>query len=412
MPLLANLASFGVSAVCGLLGTLLIVILWGSDAMGVFTQALAWYFVVSQFAVFGLHNAALTFLSRRKGGATNDNATIVAALLLGLAGGVIGAITSFPVSWLAGALSGSDAVAEAVRNTALLVVFSSLAKIVLFVLNGLAFFYRFALLQAVRAAGVLAATLLAWLSGADVVIIPLYMAFAEVLVLLLGLALLGTRYLRPRRTSARRLRLLAFFGLGGMPSGVLAEMNAKIDIVLLGIFVTPATVGIYATAALLAEGLFNLLLVFRVMLQPRIGVDLARKRPADITALYQTWRPRLYALWAATTITVLALIAGALPHVTAELPPGQTALYFGILALGIGSAAAHLPFSTILMVGGRPMAHGLLFAGIVAVNATANLALVPFYGATGSAIGTAVAYSTYAIGTVVLAARYFRVRLL
>jgi O-antigen/teichoic acid export membrane protein len=411
LPLIANLASFGASAACGLLATLLIVVLWSSEAMGIFTQALAWYFVVSQIAVLGLHNASLTFLARRKGGPIADNKTVVTALAMGLVGGVAGALLTNPISMLASLIASNESVGETVRNTALLLVFSTLAKIVLFSLNGLALFYRFALLQALRAAGVLAATLAAWTLGADVVTIPLYMALAEALVLLIGLALIGPAYLRPRKTSLRRMRLLAFFGIGSLPSGVLAEANARVDVVLLGAFVPSATVGVYSTAALLAEGLFNLLLVFRVMLQPQIGEALSRKRAGDLTALFRMWRPRMAALSAVVSLGIAGVIFLAVPVVTAELPPGQTALYFSILAVGITAAAAYLPFSTILLVGGQPVAHGWLFLSIIVVNALGNLALVPFLGAIGAAIGTAIAYSIFAAATFVLAHRYFKVRL-
>jgi O-antigen/teichoic acid export membrane protein len=411
MQLLANLASFGVSAVCGLLATLLIVVLWSSEAMGIFTQALAWYFVVSQIAVLGLHNAVLTFLARRKGGLAGDNTIVVTALAMGLVGGVLGAVLTGPVSMVASLVAGNESVGETLRNTAALLVFSTLAKIILFSLNGLAFFYRFAVLQALRAAGVLVATLVAWALGVDVVLIPLYMAISEATIVLIGLGLLGTVYLKPRRASVRRLRLLAFFGIGSLPSGVLAEVNAKVDVVLLGAFVPVSTVGIYSTAALLAEGLFNLLLVFRVMLQPQIGEVLSRKRGGDLVTLFKFWRLPMIGLSVITSLGVAGAILWLAPLVATQLPPIETTLYFSVLALGITAAAAYLPFSTILLVGGQPVAHGLLYLSIIVANALGNLALVPFLGAIGAAIATAIAYSIYAAATFALARRYFGVRL-
>ena len=84
---------------------------------------------------------------------------------------------------------------------------------------------------------------------------------------------------------------------------------------------------------------------------------------------------------------------------------------FSILMGGIVVRSGYRPFMSILLMGGRPGAHTGFVASFVGVNLTLNALLIPWLGAYGAGIATAMTCIYQAVFVRIASQRVFGVRL-
>lgn len=407
----ANIASFGMAAVFGLGANMAVLVFWGEAGMGVFAQAFAIYIFSSQLSVGGVQNATLAYIARRPAPA-RIRSILYSALLLTVAGSLIVVLVLNLAASSLGDVMGSQSVALTIQAFTLSIFAGSANKVLLSALNGASRFYAFALLQGARAFLILICVLVAGYTKVPIERMPLYFGLGEAITTLIGLVLVRNWLTLPNRRIMRAAfpRLLRF-GFHSMPSGAFAELNSRIDVLILGLFASDAVVGLYAFAALLAEGYYNLIVVARVILTPRITALLARRNNDELRRLFtQTAWPLLGAAWLAL-ILICGLVIYGLPLVGNGLDPVETVTLFVIIGFGIGSTAFVLPYNTLLMLGGRPALHSLYLLAVLAINLGGSLMLAPTFGATGAAIATSASYIGAALLLIVSARYTFGLRL-
>ena len=84
---------------------------------------------------------------------------------------------------------------------------------------------------------------------------------------------------------------------------------------------------------------------------------------------------------------------------------------FIILICGIALSSGYMPFSGILLQGGRPGLQTLLMGGVVLFGIITNASLIPFYGAIGAAVATGMTFVFYAWLLHILTLKALNVRL-
>jgi O-antigen/teichoic acid export membrane protein len=392
VDLIFNYTSLAIVAVGGLLTNVVVARYLGEAALGVFNQAYAVYIAASQLAVGGVHISVLRSVAQA-GGNRSEQARLVAsglALSLGL-GSAVAALVLLG-RHLLGAALGSPEVANSLALAAPALVPFAVNKTLLSTLNGLERMRAYALLQATRLI-VLLLTLstLAWCKRPPAEL-TLSLLLAELCVLGVSLPLV-VRHLRLRPAQICRSwldRHLAF-GARGLLSGVFLELNTRIDVLAIGLFLSDQDVGRYSIAAVFAEGLYQCLIVVRNQMNPVLARLVLAEDPAPVRRLVRAaWR-YLYPGMAFTYLAGLAALQVVLSYQLRLPDAGATRDCYLILGAGVLAVSGFVPFDGALLHAGRPAHYTLLTFLVALSNLVLNLALIPWLGIVGAALGTAIA---------------------
>ena len=68
---------------------------------------------------------------------------------------------------------------------------------------------------------------------------------------------------------------------------MLIELNTRVDIIMIGIFMSDEKVGIYSFAALFAEGFYQLLIVLQNILNPLMARNFSESKLDEIYKKFQ-----------------------------------------------------------------------------------------------------------------------------
>jgi O-antigen/teichoic acid export membrane protein len=389
-----NFGSLAVLGVSGIALNALIGALYDEAALGVFNQALAAYIFFSQAAVGGLDRSVLKEVAARPG----ERARVTAVVAAGLVPTVVLAALVTLAFWLArapiGAWLESPGTAEGIAWATPGLFFFALNKVLLATVNGLSRMRAFAVYQALRYVLILTAlggfALLdrervhaAHLAGV--------FSFAEVgLFLVLALEV----WLQVRGPLAAGWKELVrphlVYGLRSVGSGVLLELNARVDVLMIGWFMSDRDVGVYTFAAMICEGIYQLLVVLQNLYNPILAREIAARALERLHATIQKGKRRTYLGMLAVAALAVLLYPLALALLTDKPGFGGSVVPFRWLMLGIVLCAGYIPFAQTLLMAGFPGTHTLYMVLTVLFNVVGNALLIPRLGLAGAAIATAI----------------------
>jgi O-antigen/teichoic acid export membrane protein len=410
----ANYAALAVAAAAALVVNGVIAWFYTVEAVGVFNQVFAIYIVASQLAAAGVHLAALSLSggsAEAIGARTEVLASGIAAVLLT---SVCCAIALFGLSSLVARVLGSDGVAPGLRVVALALPVFAINKCFQSAFTAAGRMQAVALLQGLRAIGLLVATLVCSLAGVSGSMLPIVFLAAE-LGVLVAAAVLWRREAgvpTPARVRPDRVREMLRFGAVSLVGSTLQELNIRIDLLVIGMLLEDRDVGIYSFAGLAAEGLLSAIAVIRNLSVPGLAAALRDPDHATLASLVGA----VYR-WTYAGVFLLAVIGVAGLWGFLRLGYGAQSVYLQavpllvILAGGIVAVAGVLAFDYVFVVAGRPGLHSLVVAASVVANTLLNVLLVPRFGLAGAAWATVMATALYALVIVVVARVGLGVRL-
>ena len=385
-----NFGSLAVLGVSGLALNVLIGRFYGAATLGVFNQVMAAYIVFSQAAVGGVDRSVLRATAERA-----DERERVARVFRGalpptlVLAGFSTLAFWFTRHWVADGLLESPGVAVGIAWATPGLFFFALNKVMLALTNGVRRMRAFAVYNALRFVLILVGLLLAIALGWDGDRLGFVFTFAEGLLFLVLAGEVGLQLTRARtagllRWSRDHLR----YGIKSALSGMLLELNAKIDVLMVGYFLDDAQVGIYSFAAILAEGVFQLLVVLQNNYNPLLAQHIAARR---FDELREMTRKGKRAAWLLMTAACGAAVIGYPLYVMLVGERGEfwaSWLPFGLLMAGMWLAAGYMPFAQTMLMANRPGWHSIMMVGIVVSNALLNFLLIPPLGIVGAAAAT------------------------
>lgn len=396
-----NVVSLAVLGLCGIALNVLVGVYYDAAALGVFNQVFAAFIVVSQFAVGGLHYSVMKFVAQHTEPATRAAVivgAIVPATILSLAFS-----TAFWFSRDAvGALLQSPSVATGMAWATPGLFLFALDKVLLGVLNGLRHMRLYALLQALRPVLMIAAFAIACISNCPAARLPFIFSAAELPVFIVAAASLVRSVAGPWPDLRAWIGRHLSFGIRSFASGVLVELNTRIDVLMLGYFRNDQVVGIFSFAAIIAEGIYQLLVVLRNNYNPVI-VQLLHA--GDTRLIRRTILRGQYGAWAMMLIVGVAAVA-LYPLGVRWVSHGDEFMkswpLFAIIMAGIVLSAGYMPFNQMLLLAGRPGTHSLMMLAVVLFNVLGNGLLIPMFDARGAAFATALSFLFYSLMLVIL----------
>ena len=177
------------------------------------------------------------------------------------------------------------------------------------------------------------------------------------------------------------------FGLRSQVGGVVSLLNLRLDVVILGSFANPVTVGVYVVASKYAELLRLPAVALTWVAYPAVArqgtADFTRRAGRAVSVLLPVGLVAA-AVLALSAFPLLPLVYGH-QFTDARWPAAWIAL--GLIA----EPAAGLA-SAYLMGTGRPGTNSLILGVGLAITVVLDFLLIPMYGALGAAVASALAY--------------------
>jgi len=388
-----TMGSFAVLAVSGIVINLTVAVFRDASALGVFNIAYAVYIVASQLAVVGIQYSVLRHSSFHEADSKQRADLLLTAAVLSAVLGVVAAGAVFLGSSALGGLFGNALVGDMIKYSVFGLALFPLNKVLISYLNGLRHMRAFAILQANRYILVMV-----WVAGVSLSDLPFaFAAFSFLLAegvttVAAALYILRNSLAKGGRCTLPWIRSHLAFGSKSFLAGMFVEMNSRIDVLLLGVFLDERLVGIYSFAAMLVDGIYHLLAMVRVNFNP---ILVATVRDGEWQQGQRLLRLSKRYGFAATGAA--SFLAAAAFYILAEyLVPGkgliEGSVSLAILLCGLTIIAAFVPFDNLMLVSGHPAYQTLQHLTVVVANVALNVLLVPVWGMEGAAIGTVVGY--------------------
>ena len=409
--LLWNAAAFVLSALLGVLVNLFIIRYYDAAALGVFNQVYALYIMLSQLAVGGVHLAVQAFVPKHADEPAQHHPMMSSALLLTLLSSVLIMALAWAGRHLPGQWFESHQVGVAFPLVIWGLLFFSFNKVLLAYHNGARRMKLFAVFQFMRFFLLFIMLMVLALQGAPPEHLPAILAWTE-LLLFAVLIPVTLRYYKPweMRGMGGWLRQNFRFGNRALPGNFLLDVNTRVDVLMLGIFLNDRLVGLYSFAATVAEGVMYLPVLFRNNINPLLTRSWHRTGPALLQRLLVRNRKAFFRVLAPITLVTIPLFPLAMWVLGMNDEPMTVWALFAILVGGVAITSGYQPFQMLFGQLGRPGTQTIFVASVFTANVLLNALLIPVFGLYGAAIGTALSFVAMVVVLRWLAGRRFGVR--
>lgn len=389
--ILWNLSSFGLMAVLGLVIQVIIMQVYDTAALGVFSQLYAIYLLLSQLAVGGVQLSVLSFVPRYNTQTQHQGMILSSSLVV---------VITLSLALISLALMGGELVnmlySPEVGQGYIFILpgllFFSVNKVLNAAHNGNRRMVAFALFNLLRFVFMLLSLLglIWWRVPAFALCALLSIAEATLCIVNVLYTMRFFSFNFSKRTM-QWMRLHLRFGARALLGNFLLDVNTKVDILMLGMFTNNALIGLYAIAAQIFEGLMLLPAVFRNNINPVISKAYYKHgSPVLERVIRKTLRP-FYLYIGAVAIASLPVfpIVIWMYGIEAELVTAWG--LYTIMVMGLVIGAGYIPYYMIFNQLGKPQQQTVFFIFFFASNVVFNWLFISAFGVFGAAIGTSAA---------------------
>jgi len=401
-----NAFSFVIMGVCGIALNILIAIHYGSAALGVFNQVYAIYIFLSQLAVGGIQLSVLKNISQFSEDSAESNSIINAGILLTAGVAAVVGLVAFLLKDIFAAILGSDNVGIGVVYITWGLFFFALNKVWMAFHNGCRRMKAFAVFQSLRYVFMLTCLVVFVSFSVEGNKLAAIFPLSE-FALFLILCIYSLRFVKIdiSKKVFQWMKRHIVFGSKAAVGNVFDEANARVDVIMLGLFASDAIVGIYSFAAMLAEGFSQLSIVFRVNVNPILTSYKFEEGNESLRDLVRRGRDMFYKMMIPLgIITILCFpVVMSILGLRAEFSSAWG--LFGILVSGYLISVGYTPFRMILNQTGFPGYQTLLLFSIFMTNVVLDLIMIPILGMYGAAIATGISFIMAAVFLKILVRR-------
>ncbi|GAB5462394.1 MAG: flippase [Hoeflea alexandrii] len=400
------MGSFMILAMSGIVINIVVAYFRGTEDLGVFNLAYSVYIIVSQIAALGVHYSVLRYAAMNQENPRELGSMLGSALLVVTLLGLLMAGLVFVAEPLFARAYDSERAARAISYAAFGIALFPASKVLISFLNGLRHMKAFSVLQAARYIMVAAVVTAFSVSDQDFTLASLCFVVAEIVTLAAAVIYIASqRLVQLVRIKKSWLREHTSFGGRSLLAGMFGEINTRVDVLCLGLFLGDREVGIYSFVAMLLDGLYHLLAMVRVNFNP-ILVNCVRDsgwpEAQRMLRLSKRFIPLIMIALSAIVFAFYWLVAFQLVP-ERGLQEGTVVLL--ILLGGLVATSPFIPFDNMMLISGYPGRQTLQQAVAFVVNVSLNLALIPVVGIEGAAIGTASSYLAAVVSLILMTDR-------
>lgn len=388
-----NFISLGILAASGILINLIILNFFSVDALGIFNQTYALFVIFSQLSVLGIHYSVL----KRSSEVTEERQEYKNIFLGGVLAVFICASTVTIIFYASSSLFSkvldSVFIEDTIKIVSPALLLFSINKVIASFLNGQEKMKYFAIINITRYISLITFLLIFINLGFTEVNIIYMFFFSELIVLIMCLSF---SYNYIGFFSLKSVILSAInhikFGIKALFSGIFVELNFRIDVIILGVFTSDAVVGIYSFFSLIAEGLYNIYVVIKNIINPKIVKIIKSKNIQDLRSFVYSYIKIVYPL----SLVLIPIIGILIFYIISFLPDAELLRSnFEILLIlfsFIFLISGFIPFEMILTLAGMPGLQSFQSLLVCIINLSLNLILVPIYFGIGAAISTGISF--------------------
>ena len=201
------------------------------------------------------------------------------------------------------------------------------------------------------------------------------------------------------------------YGTKNLFGGMFVELNSRVDIIMLGLFVDDGKVGIYSFAALFAEGFYQILIVLQNILNPIIARQLSEFRYSHFLKRFNTVKIYTYKYVAILFLFSVIIYPKMIEIFIKNSEFVESFIPFIILVSGITIASGYIPFYNIFSMANKPGLQSIFIIMIFSTNIIANAIFIPLMGYSGAALGTALSFLISIIYFKYLVYNYLEIKL-
>jgi len=379
---------------------------YGPENLGVFNQVLVIYMFIAQFSVGGLQFSVLQHVSQYADQRDNCNQLISSAVALTIVLAPTLSIITWALRGFVGRLLGSPDVSTALTYVLPGITLFAVNKVLMAVINANRHMRAFAVFQAMRYLLIFLLLVGAVIAHRPGVTLAGVLSVAE-LLLLICLIPYSLRLFTPVSPTSwfAWCKTHIVFGAKSFFGGVLTEINTRVDILMLGFFLSDRSVGIYSLAAFVAEGLLQLPVVLRTNINPVITRKFFAGQTQELSEMIRRGVKLTYVAMGFILLLAVLVYPLYVRFLVGDAGFMTSWPLFGILTAGIAIAAGYLPFRMILLQTGCPGVHTLFVSSIAVTNVMLNAVLIPFLGMYGAAFATALSLGLSVVYLMVLVRR-------
>lgn len=391
-----NYGSLIILSISGFLFNCLIAYFYDAAALGVFNSTYAWYCVLSQITTWGIHMSVLKLIPEYRENCEEQNKIVCTALLEVL---LISVITVMVIeSILPHAITDNRQLLESMQLAMLGLPVFSVNKVILNYLNGLSEMKIYAVFQSMRYLAIVISICIMGIGGSNRVWLSFSFTEAEIIVFISALIYLVYRKLISVKISAGYLKEHIRFGTHILPANMVLELNTKVDIICLGfVLKDDYLIGIYSFAILFVEGFYQLYIIVRRSINPKITeCHIENNLYQGIENINVNLKKYLKVLSPA------ALFMIALGYYMICCILGNREYIVGlkfliIICTAIVISGRKIIFGNIFAQTGFPGYESMINVATVASNFFLNLLLISFWGLSGAAVATAVSHLLFGL---------------
>jgi O-antigen/teichoic acid export membrane protein len=377
-----------------------------TTALGVFNQIYAIYVIAGQIFVWGFNDSALKHVSEYSD-SKQLNTICATAIVCGLISGSLGAILLLVLSTPIGRIFDSQNVLLGIRYLSPGILFFVVNKVFLWIFNGKRKMKNFALASAIRATNILVFCIVLISTNSPYYYFGLVFTVSEILLFIYLV------FAKPTAFSVNKIMfkpwMLKHFHFGSkvVTHGLLTEAFIRIDIIMLGIFLSDKMVGIYSFAAFFIEGIYQIPVVVRNLNNPILVKLLLAKDRLKLVRFN-----RSTALLSVGLTLIMSLLVGVIfPFLDIIFNPNIISESYAVLLVLLAGMIVYslfIPFDNIFLNGGFPGIQSLFMISNASVNVILNIILIPKYGLMGACFATVSSFIFASIFLNILSAKYYK----
>jgi O-antigen/teichoic acid export membrane protein len=365
---------------------------YNAEGLGVFNQALALYLIFSLFSVFGVNNSVLKHIAEFKDDQDKLREVLNSSLLIVLGTASLLTLALVTVFTVAPGLVNKPLLVKAMRIILLSLPFFSLNRIFGAFLNGLRRMKLYSFIFPLRWGLITLFMTISIIAGKDMYFGIYSFLFSEFFILVY-LVLLHRKYLGNSPGCIKKWwRVHFLFGSKTFFVNAINIVNQRLDILMVGYFITNEAAGLYSFAATAARGFFLIGAAIQRNFSPIVSNLWAKQEIKKIKEYFEEVKKNLFYL-----VSPLLILAGLAYPVMVDLlmnNPAYAGTWYIFLILLIGAGLV-----VILNWSGGMLTMANFLDESLAVSVSAvvtiiagNVVLIPLIGIEGAAMSSTLSY--------------------
>ena len=408
-----NASSLAILGISGLILNFLIISNFGAKTLGIFNQVYALYVILSHFAVGGIHYSVLKQISYNQTKKNLISKITFSAMIPAVIFSFIIGIILFLSSDVIGYLLKSDEISFSLKLVSPGLIFFSINKILLNMINGMNHMKSHALLFSLRYLIILGLGSMIIFSFNNGDLLCLIFVISELVLLVITIFYIKLFILKDFQIlfSKELVNNHISFGSKSLIGGALTEIKMRVDVIILGIFLDDNIVGVYSFSLFFAEGIYQFSVVLRKIIDPVIGKHFSVKKFIEIEKLSKSLKKIFTPLMLLFCFLFVLIYPMVLRFLKINIDINQSTSIVAILLLGVFINSIYFPFSNIFILGNKPNIQTIFFTSVVLFNIIGNIILIPILNIYGAAISTASSFIIEAALILFLSKKIFKIKL-